>query len=131
MTLFLDASAVVAMLAEEPDALDLADRLENHDVLLWSAMVRWEAAAALSRIRSYDPLQACRDLDAFAQEYQIQLVQIGAPESDAAIDAYARYGKGRDPAGLNLADCFAYACAKTHGARLLYKGDDFARTDLR
>ena len=47
-----------------------------------------------------------------------------------AADAYARYGKGRHVAALNMGDCFAYACAKAHGARLLYKGDDAARTDL-
>lgn len=47
-----------------------------------------------------------------------------------ATAAYDRYGKGRHPARLNMGDCFAYACAKTHDARLLYKGDDFSKTDL-
>lgn len=55
---------------------------------------------------------------------------MGEREYDFAIDAYARYGKGRHPAALNMGDCHAYACAKAHGARLLFKGDDFSRTDI-
>ena len=46
-----------------------------------------------------------------------------------AADAYARFGKGRHPAALNIGDCFAYACAQAHGAKLLFKGDDFGRTN--
>ena len=54
------------------------------------------------------------------------------PETAAlAIDAYARFGKGRHPAGLNFGDCFAYACARHFDVPLLYKGDDFALTDIR
>jgi ribonuclease VapC len=53
------------------------------------------------------------------------------PEArDLAIDAYARYGKGRHPAALNFGDCFAYACARAANAPLLYKGDDFPQTDI-
>jgi ribonuclease VapC len=66
----------------------------------------------------------------FIANFDIRLVEIGAPESEMALDGYERFGKGIHPAGLNMGDCFAYACAKTNGARLLYKGDDFARTDL-
>jgi ribonuclease VapC len=47
-----------------------------------------------------------------------------------AIRAFSQFGKGRHPARLNLGDCFSYACAKEHGLRLLYKGADFAQTDL-
>jgi ribonuclease VapC len=46
-----------------------------------------------------------------------------------AVDCFQRYGKGRHPARLNLGDCLSYACAKAHGAKLVYKGDDFAQTD--
>jgi ribonuclease VapC len=58
------------------------------------------------------------------------LASIGAEESHEAIMAAHRYGRGRHPARLNMGDCFAYACAKTNAARLLYKGDDFSKTDL-
>jgi ribonuclease VapC len=53
------------------------------------------------------------------------------PVTQAALDAYLRFGKGRHPARLNLGDCFAYALAKALDAPLLYKGDDFALTDVR
>jgi len=49
---------------------------------------------------------------------------------DIALDAYAQYGKGRHPAALNMGDCFAYGCARAHNARLLFKGENFARTDI-
>lgn len=47
-----------------------------------------------------------------------------------ALEAHARFGKGRHPAALNMGDCFAYALAKAHGAALLFKGDDFVKTDI-
>ncbi len=54
-----------------------------------------------------------------------------APETRAlALDAYDRYGKSRHPASLNFGDCFAYACARQEGVPLLYKGEDFPRTDI-
>lgn len=66
----------------------------------------------------------------FAQTYDIGLAAIGADEARLAIDAMARFGKGRHPAQLNMGDCFAYVCARTKNARLLHKGDDFSKTDL-
>ena len=65
-----------------------------------------------------------------AETLALRLVAISERELAVALDAYQAYGKGRHPAGLNMGDCFAYACAKANGAKLLYKGDDFARTDL-
>ena len=60
----------------------------------------------------------------------IRTIEIGPAEALAALDAYARFGKGRHPARLNMGDCFAYACARIHNAPLLFKGEDFARTDV-
>jgi ribonuclease VapC len=61
----------------------------------------------------------------------IEILPITEEIGHLAIDAFDRYGKGRGhPAQLNMGDCFAYACAKAHGLRLLYKGADFSRTDL-
>ena len=51
-------------------------------------------------------------------------------EFELAIEAYARFGKGRHPAALNMGDCHAYACARAHGAALLFKGNDFLKTDI-
>ena len=57
-------------------------------------------------------------------------VGIGEREFEIAADAYAQYGKGRHPAALNMGDCNAYACTKANRAKLLFKGDDFAKTDI-
>ena len=73
---------------------------------------------------------AHQDVVNFIAARRIAIVPIGDQEADAALDAHRRFGKERHPARLNMGDCFAYACAKTNGAALLYKGDDFARTDL-
>ena len=68
---------------------------------------------------------------AFLSQGRIEITSIIAEDTALAMDAFARYGKGRGHrAQLNLADCLSYACAKRLGAKLLYKGDDFARTDL-
>ena len=60
-----------------------------------------------------------------------RFVSIGERELDFATQAYAEFGKGRHPAALNMGDCFAYACAKANRAALLFKGDDFGKTDIR
>jgi ribonuclease VapC len=73
---------------------------------------------------------AIADISAFVAARGIAIVPIGERESAFALDAHRRFGKGRHPAGVNFGDCFAYACAKTNNARLLYKGDDFTHTDL-
>uniref|UniRef100_B0T062 PIN domain-containing protein n=1 Tax=Caulobacter sp. (strain K31) TaxID=366602 RepID=B0T062_CAUSK len=74
--------------------------------------------------------EAARLLDSLQRSVDAQIVTIGAPEQAAAIDAHARFGKGVHTAKLNMGDCFAYACARTNGVPLLYKGDDFALTDI-
>ncbi|HIV77516.1 MAG TPA: type II toxin-antitoxin system VapC family toxin, partial [Candidatus Sphingomonas excrementigallinarum] len=71
-----------------------------------------------------------RDIDAFATAMKFRMVEIGETEAQGALDAHARYGKGHHPARLNMGDCFAYACTHSHHAELLYKGEDFALTDL-
>ena len=131
MSLFVDASAIVAMLAKEPDALDIADRLDDSDHLLWSAIVQWETIAALTRIRAYDPFAARSEIHEFGQAWQFKLATIGEWEAKLAFEAFRLYGKGSShPAKLNMGDCFAYACAKANQAELLYKGDCFSNTDL-
>lgn len=131
MTLFLDASAVVAMLARESGALELSDELDRFSPLLWSPIVQWEAVAALTRLSEHTPFSARRDVFAFGERYQINAVSIGEEESSLAFDALRLYGKrSGHPAQLNMGDCFSYACAKANRARLLYKGNDFAQTDL-
>lgn len=131
MTLFVDASALVAIIAGESDRDDLLDRLAAEGDALWSAMSCWETVSSLRHSRKFDARTARREAEQTARDLELRLVSVGAEELRVALDAYERYGKGsRHPARLNMGDCFAYACAKTNGARLLYKGDDFIRTDL-
>jgi ribonuclease VapC len=128
--IFADASALIALIAGEGDAAVLADRLEMHADRLCSALAVWETAAGLCRSYKLPPATARRHVLDFLKEAGFRFVELGLREWDIAYDAYAQYGKGRHPAALNMGDCFAYACAKAHGAALLYKGDDFALTDL-
>lgn len=130
MILFVDAPAMVALIARETGFETLEQRVGEATGLLCSSVSLWGAVTALCRSHKIDVAAARKLVASFVANFDIRLVEIGAPESEMALDGYARFGKGRHPAGLNMGDCFAYACARTNGAKLLYKGDDFARTDL-
>jgi ribonuclease VapC len=117
--MFVDSSALVAILLREPEADRLADRMSGQSTLLASPLAIFETAAAEARVR------------AVLIAAGIEVVAIDDAAGRAALDAFERYGKGRGhPAQLNMGDCFAYALARLSGGALLYKGDDFARTDL-
>jgi ribonuclease VapC len=130
MSIFLDASAMVSMIAGEEDAVTLSERLDAHEEKMTSAIAYWETVVALSRSHNYAPDVASDVVRSFIDARVIRINPISFLETQEAISAYKRYGKGRDPAGLNMGDCFAYASAKTSDADLLYKGNDFAQTDL-
>jgi ribonuclease VapC len=141
--MFIDASAIVAILAGEADADALVDRIERADgPITVSPLVRFEATVSLARARSRSGRRIRRPdarlirrvrklVDDFLDEIGASEIPIAAEIGDAALDAAARYGKAvGHAADLNFGDCFAYACAKTLRARLLYTGSDFAKTDL-
>jgi ribonuclease VapC len=129
--MFVDASAIVAILTREPEADRLTGRLEEADAPITSPIAIFEAAAGICRKRHSSVEEARQDVSDFLSAARIELVSIGAEEAEAALDAFSRYGKGRGhPAQLNLGDCFAYAMAKTRRASLLFKGDDFEKTDI-
>lgn len=130
MICFVDASALVALMENETAQPVVADRLRASSRRLWSAMSCWETVSALQN--SYQrPVAAARvNVLAYAESLALEMVGIGAEELVMALNAYETYGKGRHQARLNMGDCFAYACAKTHDARLLYVGNDFSHTDL-
>jgi len=131
LIVFLDASAMVAMMTGEPGASAIEERFGAADQILCSAISLWETARAVARIRTIPIPLASSEIESFVADFAIRLVPIGATEGRAAVEAYHRYGKGTGhPAKLNMGDCFAYACAKTNAATLLYKGDDFLHTDL-
>lgn len=90
----------------------------------------WETVSALCFSHRLTVVAARQRVRLFLMTLDVQLVEIGEREYELAAEAYARFGKGRHPAALNMGDCFAYACAKAHNARLLFTGNDFARTDI-
>ena len=118
------------MVAPEPDGEAFAMTARRDGDVIWSAMSCWETVLALSRRRGITFAAARDEVEALAVAMPFRLVAIGEAERRIALDAHNFYGKGRHAARLNMGDCFAYACAKTNGARLLYKGNDFLRTDL-
>ena len=128
--IFVDASALVSIAAQEADALDLAGVLESDPVRFSSPIALWETVAGLCRSHIFSVDSARDRVKGLCDLFGLQSVGIGDREYDLALQAYAQFGKGRHPAGLNMGDCFAYACAKTHNAALLFKGEDFPKTDI-
>lgn len=129
--MFVDTSVVVAILSEEGDAREWSNRIGAAPRKITSALVVLEAAMRLSTMLAVEPLVAEAAIEAFLREAEIEIVPIDAGDAKLAIQAFSEYGKGRGhPAQLNLADCLSYACAKSRGSVLLYKGNDFSHTDL-
>ena len=130
MTIFADASALIAIIAGEPDADKLVDWLEAEPRRLCSPVSVWETTAGLCHNHAFSAPAARDYVQGFLRVLDLEWVVIGKPEYDLALEAYANYGKGRHLAKLNMGDCFAYACAKSHKAKLLFKGEDFTKTDI-
>ncbi len=122
---FVDASALIAIIVGESDCAELADRQR-----LCSAVSVWETVAGLCHRYTFSVPAARGHVRLFLEAGSFRFVSIGERELELAADAYAQYGKGRHPAALNMGDCFAYGCAKANRARLLFKGNDFMMTDL-
>ena len=120
---------MIALAARESDWEQLTRRLDEEEVHLWSPMSRWESVVGGRRRLRSTLEHTIALIDEIGRSFG--LVAIGAAETEAALDAHRRYGRTTDhPAKLNMGDCFAYACARTNGARLLYKGNDFSHTDM-
>lgn len=130
MKCFLDASVIVAILLDEDDGDEWIERVERCDGKMTSPIAIWEAARAVSRVKGCDPDVALRQVEQVLAGFEVEIAPVGDDEGVQAVTAHQRFGKTRHPAKLNMGDCFAYACAKTNNATLLYKGDDFAKTDL-
>ncbi len=130
MTLFADASVLVAIMAVEPDRAEWLQRIDKAESVVTSPIAIWETVRAVSRMVSQPIAEIQHETMLVLNALDIAICAIGDREALAACAAHARYGKGHHRAKLNMGDCFAYACAETNNAGLLYKGDDFAQTDL-
>jgi ribonuclease VapC len=129
--MFVDASAIVAILTREPEADLLADVLESAQSPITSPIAMFEAALGICRKRHASVEEAEHDVREFLGMAGVCTVSITEREAEAALAAFSRYGRGRGhPAQLNLGDCFAYAMAKNHRRALLFKGEDFDKTDI-
>jgi ribonuclease VapC len=128
--IFVDASAMISMMTGESDADGLADRLGAERQRLCSAISVWETIAGLCRTHTFSVPSARAVVRSFIESNDLRFVGIGEREFELAAQAYAEFCKGRHRASLNMGDCFAYACAKANRAGLLFKGDDFSKTDI-
>ena len=129
--MFVDASAIVAILTREADADELADALDGARSPITSAIAVFEATLGVCRKRHASVAEAQEDVSEFLEIAGVRTVSVTSKEAEAALDAFSRYGKGRGhPAQLNLGDCFAYAVARTYRTGLLFKGEDFRKTDI-
>ncbi len=125
--MIVDTSAVVAILFAEPDAGDYAHAIAAAEPCRMSAATLVETSIVVQLQTKSGGMQ---QLDAFLRRAAIAIDPVSEEQAHIARQAYADYGKGRHAAGLNFGDCFAYALAKATGEPLLYKGRDFARTDI-
>jgi ribonuclease VapC len=137
---FIDASAVVAIIKREPGFEGLLQQAQQSvTALIYSPLSRFEAVVSLARNRPETNRSATPDqitvagqlVDRLYLQLDATCIDLTEPIGSGALIAAQTYGRAvGHAAGLNLGDCFAYACAKERRVGLLYKGDDFARTDL-
>jgi len=126
--MIVDTSALIAILRDEPDARRFAEAIETATVCRISAATYVELGAVIDGAR--DPV-ASRRVDELLDVARITIEPITATQARIAREAYRDFGKGsQHAAGLNFGDCFAYALAREMGEPLLFKGDDFAQTDI-
>jgi len=129
--MFLDASAIVAILTREPEAEALADTLDTATAPLTSPIALFEAVRGLRRKRHASIAEAQTDVLELLSAAALTMVDISVRDAATAMDAFSRYGKGSGhPAQRNLGDCFAYAAARNAGTSLMFKGDDVTKTDI-
>jgi ribonuclease VapC len=130
--MFVDASAMVAILAPEDDGVAIATRLEASRDPTTTPLAIFETVVALRRIHAAPIGDVLAITHAFLERSGTNVVGIDSEQHVTALHAFERYGRGSGhPAQLNFGDCFAYAAAKRLGLPILYKGNDFALTDLR
>lgn len=123
----IDTSALTAILFDEDEAPAFEQAIASDPVRLISAAT-WLEAVFVAEGRFGEP--GGRELDLLIHKARIEVVPFSYEHGEAARSAFRRFGKGRHRAGLNLGDCFAYALSKVSGEALLFKGNDFAHTDV-
>ena len=128
--MFVDTSALIAILNKESEAELFSNLIAASRVRYTSPVVLLEATMRLSSLFQIEPDEVSQLLDELLRQTRIEVVPITIEMSRLAVMAFARYGKGRHAAGLNFGDCLSYGAAKNLGAALLFKGRDFELTDI-
>jgi len=123
----VDTSALIALLFDEPEAGEAAKALSAQGRLVISSFTLLETRIVVAARKGPE---GSRELDQLLHVLNMDVVSLSLEQTDMAMDAWLRFGKGRHPAGLNIGDCCSYALAASTGLTLLYKGQDFGLTDL-
>jgi ribonuclease VapC len=123
----IDSSALIAIILEESDLPGILQRLADDPVRLMSAASLLECEIVLHARGGIDN---SRDLDEIITRLRVEIVAFDEKQASLARAAFRTFGKGRHPAKLNFGDCMTYALAQSTSEPLLFKGDDFNRTDL-
>ncbi len=123
----IDTSALLAILLDEEERRAYNEAIEAAASRMMSVATFVEVSIV---IESRYGAEGLRDLDLFIDRADIEVVEVDLEQGQLARRAFSRFGKGKHPAGLNYGDCFAYALAVARGESLLYKGEDFAQTDV-
>ena len=123
----IDTSALLAILLDQPERRGYNELIAASGKRLLSAASLVEAGMVLE-VRGGEA--AGRELDLFLHRAGFEIVPLDADQAEIARTAFRRWGKGRHSAGLNFGDCLAYAAAKATGEPLLFKGEDFSKTDI-
>lgn len=123
----LDTSAIVAILRDEADADVYREAVERAETLRIGAPTLLECEIVARQALGDD---GSTDLDSFLTALEVRVEPFGRREADYARYAYRNFGKGRHPAGLNYGDCLTFATAVAHNEPLLFKGDDFPKTNI-
>ena len=126
--MILDTSAVVALLLNEPEAPEFLAAVKAAESVAIAAPTLLEGEMVLAKILGAEGLVR---VDEFVRVLGVEILPFGDRELAVARTAFRSYGKGRSRAGLNFGDCFSYAIAVTRDEPLLFKGKDFAQTDVR
>jgi ribonuclease VapC len=124
----VDTSALLAVLFAEREAEEFARAIADSEVSRISAATLLEAGIVAD---NQTDQRTGRQLDALVANFRLRIDPVTEQQVRIARQAYLDFGRGNHPAGLNFGDCFAYALAKATGEPLLFKGEDFARTDIR
>lgn len=125
--MIIDSSAIIAILQSETECEALIRAMVRDSVRIMSAGNLLETGMLIQARYGYE---GTRDLDLLIAKLGIEAIDFTPEQARLARKAFIDYGKGRHPAGLNFGDCIAYATARDTGEKLLFKGEDFAKTDI-